>query len=385
VLYRRERRAKTLPAAPRTSLARASFGLALGLLAVSAWIILLGVDERPTPEQRGIGVVVRPGDGRRAWDKPNPGRGMAVSMAIRTGSCGDPVRVTVVASGTAEFWADNAKMLAKEGATIRIAIPDLDVRDVDVALGTDAKLAAAVPLSAQPDPKAGSIVRLPSKPRESVTVVVARIPHWGRKLRPVLVSFTADWLERRSYLGSCYLRLPALTGFPTVLSARETLGQVAEDTKDLQDLSIFTIASVETGLKAYYQANYETTRGVTSLELGSKLLKSDISRPAPDVTVQGIPTWTCSSTPYQVNLLRYAQAKHKVADVVIGNAGDGALSARRLGQDVSRTTCASYAVLEEARAQTSRDIVALLIGALFSVGVGLILEGMRRRPRPAVS
>jgi hypothetical protein len=126
---------------------------------------------------------------------------------------------------------------------------------------------------------------------------------------------------------------------------------------------------------------------VTSLELGSKTVSSDLSRPAADANLQGAPTWTCSSSPVgSVLPLDTVPAHGEVPDVVQGNAArsGGAQSATRLGEAVGQRTCGTYAVLEEPSSQVARDITALLIGALFSIGVGLVTEGLRRRPpRPA--
>lgn len=381
---RRVRRVAARPEPPpRRSPARAVLGLAIAVAAIGAGVLFFGVEDRPVPEQRGVGVISWVGDkteGRQVH--PAPGRGLALSAAVRLRSCGDPVQVTMIATGTAEFWADHSRRL-RNGGTLEMAIPDLNVSKVRVGLGEDGKLSALAPLDATADPAAGPVSALPVRRLASVSVLGARVPRWGRHLRPVLVSFEADWLQRRSVLGSCFLRLPALAGFPTVLSAREIRGEAVPDVDRLKGAagSIFVVSSKETGLEAFYRSEFETTRGVTSVELRSNSIRGDLSQPAPDTNVRGAPSWTCSSTP--------PRSVRQIADVKPGSQapeilqGDeaGALSSARLGAAVGEHTCASFAVVEHSSSAVARDIAGLLIGAVFSFGVGLLLDGMRRLRR----
>jgi hypothetical protein len=361
---------------------RAVLGLGIGLAALGAGVLLFGVEDRPVPELRGVGVVSWARNAKGAFRQvhPEPGQGLALSAAVRIRSCGKPLRVSVIASGTAEYWADHAARL-RRGGKIEIAVPDLDLRNVDVRLGTDGKTAPVAPLAEEPDATAIKIEPLEVRRLTSVTVVGAEIPKWGEHLRPVIVSFDADWTEGRSYLGSCYLRLPALAGFPTVLSAREILGDAVKDVTTLPgSKSALVVSSKETKLEAYYRAEYETTRGVTSIELGSSALRTDLSQPAPDTNVRGAPSWTCSSTPPR-SLATLDTIDADDPPEILQGEESGALSTSRLGAAIKQKTCASYTVVEQSGAAVSRDITGLLIGALFSFGVGLFLEGTRRSRR----
>lgn len=390
----RGRRVRREPASsetpPRRSAPRAVLGLGVALAAIGAGVLFFGVEDRPVPEQRGVGIVSWVGD--KQGDRqvhPAPGRGLALSAAIRLRSCGEPVDVTLIATGTAEFWADHARRLRK-GGTVEMAIPDLGIRNVRTALGEDGKLSAIAPLDASTELASGGengsggLRALPVRRLASVSVVGAEIPRWGRHLRPVLVRFDADWLQRRSALGSCFLRLPALAGFPTVLSAREIRGEAVPDVSSLQGGgSIFVVSSKETGLEAYYRSEFETTRGVTSIELGSNAIRGDLSAPAPDTNVRGAPSWTCSSTPPRsVRGLGDVRPGAEAPEILQGEEA-GALSSTRLGTAISEHTCATFAVVEHSSAAVARDIAGLLIGALFSFGVGLFLDGFRRNRRPA--
>jgi hypothetical protein len=349
--------------------------VALMLASLGVGVFLLAEQQRQVPEQRGIGVLTSV--------HPNPGRGLALSVGVRFRSCGEPVEVTLVATGTAEFWIDNARAL-RRGGTVQLAVPDLGLRRIRVGLGTDGKVAAIAPLTQSPEP--GPLVTgLPVRRLRSVSVIGAHVARWGLHLRPFVVRFEADWLQRRSHLGSCYLRLPALAGFPTVLSAQEIRGQAVPDVGKLTGPeSIFVVSSQETGLQSYYSAELETTRGVTSIALGSSALRTDLSQPAPDANVGGAASWTCSTTPPRsVETLESVKPGSAAPEIIEGAAVDakGALSASRLGGAVAERTCASFAVLDESRSGVSRDITLLLIGAIFSIGVGLAVEGLRRKRR----
>jgi hypothetical protein len=373
---------------PRRSPVRAAFGISVALLAIALGVLFTDVEDEAVPEQRGVGLVAwaETPKGRRQV-RPAPGRGMVLSAAVRVKSCGEPVQVSVFASGTAEFWIDHAKRL-RDGGRIAIAIPDTEISDVEIALAGDGKVASISPLAEGPDPDADPLTALPLRRLRSVTVASADVPDWGSHYRPVVVSFEAEWLKRRSLLGSCYLRLPALAGFPTVLSAREIRGGAVEDVQTLEcttsnPCSIFTVSSQETGLEAYYAAEYETTRGLTSIELGSNALKSDLSRPAPDANVRGAPTWSCSTRAGRsVDTIEFADPERPPDILELEQGGaSGAWSARQLGTAIGEKTCASFAVIEHASVAVTDDVAGLLIGALFSFGVGLFLEGTRRTRR----
>jgi hypothetical protein len=378
---RSERRGKVLGEPPTRSPALIALGLSLMLATLGLGVLLLGEEEREIPEQRGIGVVTSV--------HPNPGRGVALSAGVRFRSCDEPVDVTLVATGTTEFWLDQARRL-RQGGTVRLAIPGRGLRDVGIRLGRDGKTAPLAPMTEREPPDARSrlpaseLVPMPVRELRSVTVVGARIPRWGQHLRPVVVEFEADWLDRRTHLGSCFLSLPALTGFSTVLSAQEVLGRAVEDVNQLEGpSSIFVVSSEETGLEAYYSTEYEITRGVTSVSLGSSSMRGELSAPGPDANVRGATSWTCSSTPPKSAGILETVSRGENPEIVEG-AGEnatGALSTTRLGTAVGARTCASYAVIDEPKASVNRDFTLLLVGAVFSIGVGVALDGLRRKPR----
>jgi hypothetical protein len=77
-----------------------------------------------------------------------------------------------------------------------------------------------------------------------------------------------------------------------------------------------------------------------------------------------------------------------VPDKLIGSAEDASTvpSADRLRRDYDLRDCSAVVVVEEATASLKRDIAILVVGAMFSLGVTLVVElglALLRRARSA--
>jgi hypothetical protein len=198
--------------------------------------------------------------------------------------------------------------------------------------------------------------------------------------------FDADWLERRDRLGSCYLRVPALAGAPTVLSAQEIRMKAIDvggndDVEPPPPTSILEVTS--DNRRAYYLPEFETTRGVTAAELGSNRIRGDLSQPPPDGNVRGIPSWTCATRPSKGFQILETVRPGQRPPVVEGASTDatGAVSTRQLGTAITERNCATFAVVEESSAQIKRDLVLLCLGTLIGLGTTLAVEPLVRRTR----
>jgi hypothetical protein len=354
----------------------AAIGFSLVLGSLGGGMLLLDVKDTELPEQRGIGVVPSA--------PPDPGRGFAVSAGLRIRSCDNPVRVTLVVTGSAEYWIDHASDM-RDGGDLRVAVPDKHLSNVKVGLGVDGKLSAIAPFTEEPHPDP-QIKPLPDhlKKLQTVTELAAHVDNWGRHLRPVVFEFDANWLSRRDLLGSCYLKIPALAGAPTVLSAQELQGQAKPIDKELDcPCTILEVSSAETKQHAYYQPPYETTRGVVSTVIGRNRVRTDLSQPPPDGNVRGITSWTCATEPTQRFKILENVRPGEHPELVEGGSGEatGAMSVRRLGSSIAERTCASFAVIEESSAQQKRDFTLFLLGVAFSTGLAFIVEYVRSRRR----
>jgi hypothetical protein len=372
------------------SFGRIGLGLAVTLVAIASASVLIGVDIQNPPEQRGIGVDVV---GTKATKARGYDRGLTLAMAVKVDACDKPVRVRLTLAPTAEFWIDNHEALASD-AFVRFAIPDELGADVPVEdavdgleawMGTDglAPFETAVPTARADvglDPTAVK--------KAKATFITVHVPHWGSTLNPLTVQFSADWTRRRSFLGGCYVSLPAVAGLPTVLGTAQLLGKARPLQADLQShhVNLVVVSSEDADLHAYYRPKYEVTRGVTSLELGTHTLVEGASIPAPNANLGGAPAWTCRSTTSENVEYRNLEPGDPARDVYALLEPDAtfAISDQRLAQILRQSNCASFVAIESAGAGTRRDLVLLVVGAILALGIELFLSGLKRH-RPEAS
>jgi hypothetical protein len=363
----------------------------VSLLAVVLAGVLISVDVQPPPEQRGIGVRIR------GLDPPGSDRGFdpgfTLSMAVELRACDEPVEVRITLAPTAEFWIDNYEAL-RSRATVRLAIPDdlpadaaveETVRDLEAWTGTHglAPLVTGVPaerfdVQLQPTAK---------KAHKAVFVEVV-VPQWGELLTPLTVRFVADWTRRRSFLGGCYVTLPAVAGLPTVLSSRQLAGQAYRSRSELptDKFSIFVVSSDEAGLYAYHKEGFEIARGVTSLALNDYTLQEGATFPAPDTNFGSDPAWVCRSFPARSVGFGPLERGNDARDIYlvpegVRRGGTVSFSARYQEALLSEHTCASFVAVEAASAGTRRDLLLIGVGTALALAIELLLSGVRRRAR----
>jgi hypothetical protein len=359
------------------SLLLAGIGVSLILTSVGLGIVEHRVHRPPSEEAEGVGVVLPV--------TPRLGRGTVTTLGVEFHSCGKPVSVTAVVDGTAEFWIDWARTL-KGVQKVTVAVPDLRMSNVRAGFGQAGDVAVTEPFTQRPVPGRLMTVEEPRR-LTSVTAIPMSVRDWGTYLRPLVVRFDAHWLYPRS-LGSCYLRLPALAAASTVLSAQEAAGRLNPKRSVSKIVSGGIVYSVNTGLSAPYNPALEGALGLTSLRIGKSALRTDLSQPAPDRDVSGRPTWTCKTTPRRTDspgVVGTSIPIGKVPDSVVAVSGDSsaALSASRISAEVAQRDCAAIAVIEESNAELRRDLLLLLVGALFSLGITLLVElGLNRIRSP---
>ncbi|WP_309650481.1 hypothetical protein [Nocardioides sp.] len=358
-----------------------ALGLATTVAAIIAGAVLIGVQSVPAPEPRGIGVLVEGTDSLaiRGFDT-----GLTVSLKARVIGCGEPVAVALTIAPTAEFWRDHAAVLRSQ-AVVRVAVPDAGISRIDVATATDALAAVVDPQGASADRDGATLSSVDPDDETGTTMLEITVPGWGRSLAPVIIDFTADWTERRSRLGGCYLSLPALTGHPTVLSGAQLAGTAVALDEDLgsRDANVFEVESRSAGLHAYWNSDYEVTRGVASIDLGDYTLQGATSA-APDTSLSGAPAWTCRTTiPDTFANIDTQDPDEPTADFNItgSQATTVAFSAERIQQILEQRTCATFVAIEAPGAGTKRDLLLIIIGALFSIGMELVLSGFVREER----
>ena len=357
---------------------RIGLGLAITLATMAAGGALVSVKAEDAPEQLGIAAVVHGIDGSpaRGFDV-----GLFVSSHVRVDGCDRPVRVRLTLDPTAEFWIDQSRRL-KEGARVEFGIPDDGLEDVVVLRGEE----ASVPLPAtQADDTQEPIESVTTRTVDGLTVVSVEVPRWGRTLDDLTVSFSAPWTQERSRLGGCYVRLPALTGLPTVLTAARVLGLAGrEEAPEPEEGagSLFVVSSTSPEWHAYYNPDWEVTRGVMTLDTADYTLDDSLSQPAPTTDIQGAPAWTCrSSIVGAIDFLGALPPDSPAQDYVVTGDGEGVFGGEWIDDVTDQSSCGAFVVLDDPGHGTRRDLLLILVGALFSFGIELLLSGMRRRDR----
>jgi len=367
---------------PTWSVWRLGLGCSLVLLTVGLGGALVTVDTEEPPEQLGIAVVV---DGVKAIPERGFDLGLFVAANVTVTSCETPVTVRLTLEPSAEFWTDHRKEL-RDGGRVDFGIPDDDVDIEQVLVGQE----PGVPL-----PRAGtSVVDQREVTGETeivdgVTKVSVDVPDWGRTFDPVTVVFEAEWAETRSRLGGCYVSLPALTGLPTVVTASRMSGVAWSDPDEAEqdpedDSVLFRVTSTNPERYAVYDPELEVTRGATTVDVGDYAIDASRSSPAPTTTIQGTPAWTCRSAISTLGFLA-SGPNGPVPDYAFNQSGAGAFSGSRMDAVTGQPSCGSLLALEDAHYGTKRDLGLIIVGALFSVGVELLMSAFRRRDRPAAT
>ncbi len=357
-------------------------GLIVGSLAFG--VPLLSQDSPRRAEPASIGFVP-PGAAK-------PGRGFSVGIVARLTECGEPLQVTVVAAGTAEYWLDNAQAL-RGRARFRLAVPNVVGEKVRVRPGTTATdvvdpdtarlRRSDVPLIAPKDFQ----IEHPRKVGDlkDLTIVHGTIRNWQATLAPIVAEFQADWTEDRG-VGSCFIHLPAIAGDLSILSAQRALGNARDFGKLIVEPDELTVDSRGLAIVARYRPGLEVAYGSATVRVYDGSIDSDDSLPPPTESVNGNPTWTCVGRARSTRLLagRRSRAGGENEDYVLlgpdplGSAGALSSVALRAGPSGD---CSAVVAAIESSAQWKRDLMLLLIGAFVSLGVTILVEfalGMRQ-------
>jgi hypothetical protein len=346
------------------------FGASLMTLSLLVGQRVLAIEEPPHGEQWPAGV------GIKASVRPKPNRGFMASLGARFDGCDRPVAVTIVLAGSAEYFEDREAALGKVD-TLTIAVPGKGLKDLKVGYG-DTYFDLFDPLDVTPT-KDIHVALTADAPREqlAVTSVKARMRAWRRHLAPIVVRFQADWLAPRG-LGTCYLKLPPLVGDPTILGAEDASGLSAASA----DAFMKRFPEVETWVSndddtifVPYDTGLTVRQGISVVDPGKHEVLD--SRPDAQIITGSLPGIACSSHSMRTGFLG-----DKHAELVFGDEFGVAMRERSLATSAGEYTCDALVTLAEAGAGSRRDLVLLLIGAVFSLGSALVLEivlDMQRR------
>lgn len=347
----------------------------LALISVPALVAIdqLRVSAPARHEPSSVAVIPFPVPTRRA--------GVAVGMLAEVKDCGSDVDVTLVAEPTAEYWL--ARRKAEE---VRFALPDATNGNVRFRLGESASDVTppqdVVDRGQSSTAADAANIRVLEKGYEGakrdLLVARLRVRHWNRTLAPVIATYSADWLEHRG-LGSCWLRLPELTGDLAVLAAKRALdldyplGETLPANRgDLR------VSSRRANAQAVYTPGLDAIHG--SITVVTPQADIGESLPSPPGSTNGSPTWTCRAQPKARARPLRSPLPTGTPSVISGTAdgrSSGAFSARVISSAKSGDCSAVVAVIESS-AGWRRDLFMLVVGTLVGLGFTLLVDLLRR-------
>lgn len=346
-------------------------GVLLMVLAVVVGQRILAIDEPPRGELFAAGVGIVPPVAAKA------DRGFIASLGARFRSCEEPVEVSIVLAGSAEYFEDHRTALRRR-TRLTVSVPDTDLGNVRMSYGDDYDDLFS-PVNARRSPDADVTLNT-DKPRAHrvVTSIGARMERWAEHVVPLVVRFDADWLVPRG-LGTCYLKLPPLTGEPSIIAAQDgrgrSSGTVAGLHEAFADTSNIVFDRRET-IFVPYDRMLMIRRGIAAVEPGKNEILG--SEPDTEIVSGGLPAHACVTRAPTTGALG-----DRRAELLRGSEHGGFAVRDRSFTDLAhQRDCSAVVTLAEAGAASRRDFVLLVIGALFSLGAALVLEmllDMQRR------
>ncbi len=342
-----------------------AIGVLLMVLSVLVGQRLLSVEKPPQGELFPAGVGFAP-DVKAEID-----RSFVVGLAARFRDCDDPVDVTLAIAGTAEYFEDHLARL-KKPMSFTLAVPSTKVAEMTAGPSLSGYSDALNPLPAKRTSglARGMVTTRPPSEIGEFTRIRGSISGWSSHLASLVFRFNADWLVPRG-LGTCYLKLPPLAGNSTILGAQAGLGRSAPSHQAYMEKfpeGGERVVNDKETLFAPYDRSLAMRNGVSVVEAGkNEVLESE---PEANTVAGGVPAVACFQSSPDTG-----QLGARDADLVFGS--DGRAAAIRDGSYArlaGQLDCGGVVTLAEAGAASRRDLVLLIIGAVFSLGAALLLE-----------
>jgi hypothetical protein len=366
----RRRRARTQPDEAMSASRLASdvtflaLGVALMVLSVVVGQRLLSLEKPPRGALFPAGVGIAP------QVRAKTDRSFVVGLAARFRDCDDPVDVTLAVAGTAEYFEDHEAKLKKR-TSFTVAVPSTTVDEVAVGTSLDGYAEALDPLNASPGDaeQVGALETEPPSEIAGVTRIRGTIRGWSSHLAALVFRFKAKWLEERG-LGTCYLKLPPLVGNSTILGAQAGIGRSAPSDEAYLErfLAEERVVNEADTLFVPYVRSLAIRNGVVVVDAGNNEVLS--SEPETNTVAGGVPAIGCFRASPDTGDLGAVDA-----DLVFGSDNRaGAIRDRSFADFVGQLDCGAVVTLAEASAASRRDLVLLIIGAVFSLGAALLLE-----------
>jgi hypothetical protein len=316
--------------------------------------------------------------------------------------CPSSALVKVVFSGTPAFWRANASKLHGE-ARFAIAINSgATILDITVGYVDDPRIPLlpefAGPTPTSPLAPAGPMVL--DRPTSSQTVdgaswvITGTLHDWGHSWAPIAVNYTADVISPRT-LGSCYVRLPNLTGgrFGSGASAIGTAiaplfdehDVTHADTAAAREILPSTAPLSEVAQQALYiRRDREAARTVPAtsgrllLDSRGDVLASD-SAPSPAAASGARAMWACAPSDTDVNL----RAGGSASDITLPAGGLKSPSGKVVAFPPSHVRvqdlgCEGTAVLTSPKLALLEAAALVLVGILAAWTIDSARKGVGR-------
>jgi hypothetical protein len=332
----------------------------LGVLGALIVVIFFAVHFTPSPPTEKYGAMAVGIEGA----PQRQDRGVRVDMHITVNSgilgCRNPVEVVAVVSGTTEFWRHWRSRLDSPTRVVMALSGGLE--EWQVGLASSAKdvfrpeYARPVRASELADEE-DTVATTPGEQASDADTATAELHDWGRTRVPLVATFDADWVARRT-LGSCYLRIPALTS--------NAPGAGAQATNAVIDLLAEGTPPTDEVLPA--------SHGRITVRAAGARLRSDLSSPSPNASASDDPlgqssTWVC-----QASATEQVGSTSETATSPTGViALPGATASTEQG-------CGGFAVLEVSWAEPVREIALIVLGGLITAA-GAALTRLRRQSK----
>lgn len=308
--------------------------------------------------------------------------GYVLALTLTVKSCSAPVKVFAELVLPEDYFSAETR---ESDVTIRRALVGLAVDDPSV------ELESVVQSGWQSD---RSLLRAPKWliPFHKHLLVggtgraaVVRVDNWQSRPHQIDTWFSAKWLSPRGY-GSCWLRLPALTGgyVPNVaINASDEIdskvGPKSGATKPTRssggstrierhepDGSTVVFGENEPDHVDYVGGTTPPAIGYITLDSPMSIVAGESTAPAPAL---GTPKWTCTTKAHQRTLDLLGQGGSAEGDFQYADPPH--LSDFPTSPPFD---CSGVVPLTEPGSSPAHDLYLLVLGGLISLGGGLLLE-----------
>ncbi len=298
-------------------------------------------------------------------------RGIILGVSVEVLICDRPVEVTVTAAGTAEYWEENKASIPYGRGRFAFVISDPSIRRVSVEEGSELNsMDSSLPLPGLGSDGGESPIEYVVRRNDEAIAIAGSVSRWRQTWEPLAIRFVADWLVPRSD-GTCYVRLPALTGAGASPSIAAAGSRTSNGHRNRRILAFDDLEAFSRGATLLAQTSV--------LAYGGQVDPAS-SRPQPSFNTNQAAIWSCEERFPTVPSLAIAAPRSRRLEkgIAFSSSGEGIAfseeSYRR--RSFVATGCDAIAVVEESGASSRRDLGLLVFGSAIGLGLALTVQGL---------